>query len=68
MLFYVFLVGGILCILLGLLFLIKPTIIIRLNEIGNKVIFVDNALLIYPRVFGGFLLLASIYIIYSGIK
>jgi len=68
MLFYVFIILGVLSIIVGLIFMINPRLIIKLNEFGNKVIFVDDAVLLYPRVFGTIMLFVSLYLLYIGWK
>lgn len=64
MVFYIFEIIGLISIITGILFIFNPILLIKLNEIGNKVIFVDKPLLIYPRTFGGILLVVSLYLIY----
>lgn len=51
-------------IIMGLLFIVRPSLIIKFNMVGNKVLFHDNSLLVNPRITGFLMLPVSIYIIY----
>ncbi len=66
MLFYIFSAIGVICIIIGVLFIFKPMIIVKFNEVGNKVIFIEDTVLMYPRIFGGIMFLVSLYLMYVG--
>ncbi|MFC1556187.1 hypothetical protein ACFL67_03805 [candidate division KSB1 bacterium] len=67
MLEYAIIVLGAISVFIGLLFIINPKALIKLNEIGNNVIFDERKLLMYPRIFGGVMFALSLYLIYLGL-
>ena len=68
MIFYIFLIIGMLSIFIGIIFFVKPEILIKFSEIGNKIIITDEQILCYPRCLGIVLLAISIYILYISVK
>ncbi len=63
-LFYLFVITGAVCIIFGLIFMIKPAALVKINTLGNRVILFKNENLLYPRILGGIVLLLSAYLIY----
>ena len=62
MLKYALLAAGILSVLIGILFVIKPIYLIRISDWGNRVVFSDEKLETHTRIVGLFLTAAGIYI------
>ena len=56
------LLAGVMSVLIGVLFVIKPIYLIRLSDWGNRVVFSDEKLETHPRILGLFLTGAGIYI------
>ncbi len=63
-LFYLFVITGVICIIFGLIFMVKPAALIKLNTLGNKVILFKNENLLYPRILGALVIILSGYLIY----
>ena len=55
-------ITGILAIVLGVIFIIKPTMLVRISEVGNKAVLHEKAFLGKPRIIGLALLVISVYI------
>ena len=55
---------GAISLVMGILFVIKPILLVRLSDLGNRVIFSDEKVDSHPRIFGAILLSAGFYIIY----
>ncbi len=70
MLFYLLLIliTGIVSIIIGFVFIIKPELLIRSLEIGNKVLITDEQIARYPRALGVVLLVISIFILYVAVN
>lgn len=56
---------GIISFLVGVLFLIKPLLLIRISNVGNKVLFTDEKIETHPRIFGSIILAVSLTILYE---
>lgn len=56
---------GIISFLVGVLFVIKPLLLIRISNIGNKVLFTDEKIETHPRIFGSIILAVSLTILYE---
>ncbi|MFC1564292.1 hypothetical protein ACFL6G_05110 [candidate division KSB1 bacterium] len=63
-LFYLFIVTGAVCILFGIIFIIKPALLVRLNTLGNKAVMFRTENQVYTRILGAVVLLLSAYLIY----
>lgn len=55
---------GIPGVVTGLIFVIRPALIIKINKIGNKVVFKDESIMMNPRITGFVILPVSIYLVY----
>lgn len=56
---------GIISFLIGILFIIKPILLIRISTIGNKVLFTDEKIETHPRIFGSIILAVGLTILYE---
>lgn len=56
---------GIVSFLSGMLFVTKPLVLIRISNIGNKILFSDEKIETYPRIFGSILLAVGLTILYE---
>ncbi|MFC1564293.1 hypothetical protein ACFL6G_05115 [candidate division KSB1 bacterium] len=63
LLFYLSIVLGI----FGIVLLLFPRAIIKLNEIGDKVVFTDSALFSRPKLSGVAFIILGAFLIYVGI-
>ena len=63
MIFYIFLITGIISIIIGITFLIKPELLIKVSEICNEDILSDEQILGHPKILGVFILFVNIIII-----
>jgi len=63
-LFYVFMILGIISIILGLIFIFKPLLLVKLSEVGNRVVFSERVVYSNPRFFGIILIVLSAFIFY----
>jgi hypothetical protein len=63
MIFYIFLITGIISIIIGIIFLIKPELLIKVSEICNKDILTDEQILGHPKILGVFILFVNIIIL-----
>ncbi|MFC1726328.1 hypothetical protein ACFL4T_11930 [candidate division KSB1 bacterium] len=62
-----FMMLGVITALIGLVFIIKPRLLIKFNETGNRIVFEERHILNYPRLLGAVVSLISTYMIYLGI-
>jgi len=63
-LFNIFIATGVIIFILGCIFFIKPSILVKITEIGNRVLISEETILLHPRILGIFMLLLSLYIIF----
>ena len=66
--FYIFFTSGVISIVFGSVFIVKPEIIIKSSKITNKVLISDEQIFKYPGILGIFLLITSLFILYIAIK
>ena len=64
----IFLAIGLLFLVFGLLFFFAPSVIVRMSEIGNKMIFADYNSMAHRKVSGAILLAMSFLMFYLGIR
>jgi len=67
-LFYIFLILGSISIIFGFIFIFKPEILIKLSEVGNRVVFSEKAVYANPRFFGIVLVIIATAIFYLDFK
>jgi len=63
---YIFIIGGVLFFCLSYLFVFAPGIIIKLSEIGNKMVFTDYTPVAHRKLSGLVLFALSIIMFYLG--
>lgn len=66
--YFIFLVTGVVSIIIGFIFIINPKLLIKASEVSNKVIFSEEHLIHYPRFLGFILFIVSIVLMYISIK
>ena len=59
---------GALTFALGILFIFAPGLLSRLNDSGNRILFTDEKAFIYRRICGIILLVAAIFLFWTGIR
>ncbi|RKY84103.1 hypothetical protein DRQ09_09085 [candidate division KSB1 bacterium] len=59
-----FLLIGLVSIITGIIFLVKPAIFVKINEVGNTVIFSEKSVYSNPRFFGVILVIISIILFF----
>jgi len=62
----IFLVAGLLFLILSMLFFFAPNVIIKMSEIGNKMVFTDYRSVAHRKISGTILLATSILMFYIG--
>lgn len=63
MIFCFFLITGVISIIIGIIFLMKPELLIKISEICNKDILTDEQILGHPKILGVFILFVNIIIL-----
>ena len=63
-----FIIMGVLFLLFSVLFLFAPEFVIKLSEIGNKLIFTDHGSVAHRKLSGIVLLVMSLVMFYIGIR
>lgn len=63
-----FFVLGLLFLVFSLLFFLAPKLIIRISEVGNRLIFTDHGTVAHRRWSGLVLLVMSVMMFYLGLK
>jgi hypothetical protein len=60
--------AGIACCLLGLGYLMKPSVIWRINEVIRKTILNDTYMALERKKWGALFLLLGLFLLYAGLK
>ncbi len=63
----VLLIAGIVAVTVGALLLTHPHTVVRLSELGNRVVATDHFALAHRRPFGGFLLIVGAFFLFYGV-
>ncbi|RMF61951.1 MAG: hypothetical protein D6743_12850 [Calditrichaeota bacterium] len=63
-----FIVAGVLFLFFSALFFFAPGVIIRLSEIGNRLVFTDHGSVAHRKLSGAVLLIMSLVMFYLGVR
>lgn len=64
----IFLILGVLFLVFAFMFFFAPHLIVKLSEIGNKLIFTDHATFTHRKLSGFILLITSVLMFYLGLR
>ncbi len=64
----VFIAVAVLFFVLGLLFFLAPAVIVKLSEMGNRLVFTDHGSVAHRWISGSILLAMSAVMLYLGLK
>ncbi len=59
---------GVFLLLFSMLFLFAPNALVRLSELGNKLIFTDHSSVAHRKLSGALLLIVSLIMFYLGLR
>lgn len=63
-----FLIATIIVLVFGILLLVSPQTIVKLNEYFNRVVAVDSSIMSRRFIFGAIILIGGIYMVYIYMK
>lgn len=64
----VFIIAGIVFLIFSFLFFFAPNVIVKLSEIGNRMVFTDHGSVAHRKISGLILLVMAIVMFYLGVN